>query len=80
MRHYLATASRLVTSNDELVEFLEALECLILKAAFHCNDCNLRGAWLVNKRAIGVAQLMGLDTATPASFVRLTQTPAYHPR
>lgn len=60
MQRFLDTACRLVTSNDELIESLEGLECLILEGVFCINSGNLRRAWRVFRRAISVAQLMGL--------------------
>ena len=71
MKHYVSTASRLVTSNHELIESLEGLECLILEAVFHHNACNLKTAWLGNRRAISLAQLMEFDTANPTNVKRL---------
>jgi hypothetical protein len=60
MQRFLDTACRLLTSNDELIESLEGLECLILEGVFCINSGNLRRAWRVFRRAISVAQLMGL--------------------
>ncbi|KAF5702727.1 C6 zinc finger domain-containing protein [Fusarium mundagurra] len=59
MHRFLATASRLVANNDELIESLEGLECLVLEGVFHVNSGNLRRAWKVFRRAIGLGQLMG---------------------
>lgn len=71
MKRYLDTASRLVTSNDELIESLEGLECLVLEAVFHLNAGNLRRAWLLFKRAIGLAQLVGLDSGNIVNLMVL---------
>lgn len=71
MKRYLDTASRLVTSNDELIESLEGLECLVLEAVFHLNAGNLRRAWLFFKRAIGLAQLVGLDSGNIVNLMVL---------
>jgi hypothetical protein len=60
MQKFLDTACRLVTSNDELIECLEGLECLVLEGVFCINCGNLRRAWRVFRRAISVAQFMGL--------------------
>ncbi|KAK4454646.1 hypothetical protein QBC34DRAFT_392261 [Podospora aff. communis PSN243] len=53
-------ASRLVTSNDELVNSLEGIECLMMEAMFHNNAGNLRRAWITHRRAMAIAQMMGL--------------------
>lgn len=56
------TASRLVTSNDELLDTLEGIECLMIESMYHNNAGHLRRAWLINRRAMAFAQLMGLHT------------------
>jgi hypothetical protein len=71
MTRYLHTASRLVTSNEVLIESLEGLECLILEAVFHINVGNLRRAWITFRRAIGLAQLMGLHAGQTSGFAVL---------
>ncbi|PTB38411.1 hypothetical protein M441DRAFT_29782 [Trichoderma asperellum CBS 433.97] len=63
-------ASRLVTSNDDLVSSLEGIECIMMESMFRNNAGNLRGAWVSNRRAMTMAQLMGLHqyrTTVPAS-------------
>ncbi|PSK42244.1 DNA polymerase epsilon subunit C [Elsinoe australis] len=56
------TASRLVTSNDELLDTLESIECLMIETIYHNNAGHLRRAWLINRRAMAFAQLMGMHT------------------
>ncbi|KAL5611347.1 hypothetical protein FOBRF1_007464 [Fusarium oxysporum] len=60
MRRFVDVACRLAISNDELIESLEGLECLVLEGVFYINSGNLRRAWKVFRRAISLAQLMGL--------------------
>lgn len=50
----------LVTSNDELIGTLEGLECLALHGLYYSNAGKPRRAWLCFRRALEVAQLMGL--------------------
>ncbi|RYC58832.1 hypothetical protein CHU98_g7375 [Xylaria longipes] len=71
MTRYLNIASRLVTSNEALIESLEGLECLILEAVFYINAGNLRQAWLTFRRAIGLAQLMGFHVGRTSGFAAL---------
>ncbi|PHH51659.1 Dehydrocurvularin biosynthesis regulator [Ceratocystis fimbriata CBS 114723] len=52
--------SCLITSDDELLVNLEGLECLLLQCLFMANMGSLRKAWIVCRRAINFAQLMGL--------------------
>ena len=65
---YISTVKTLITSDDELVSTVEGLECLVLQGIFQINGGNPRRAWLTFRRALNVAQLMGLhkrDTAIP---------------
>ncbi|KAI0555583.1 hypothetical protein F4679DRAFT_176371 [Xylaria curta] len=71
MTRYTKTASRLVTSNEALIESLEGLECLILEAVFYINAGDLRQAWLIFRRAIGRAQLMGIHVGRTSGFTVL---------
>ncbi|EFQ34097.1 hypothetical protein CGRA01v4_12159 [Colletotrichum graminicola] len=56
------TAASLVTANDELLGSVEGLECLILHGFYLINSGNLRKAWLAMRRALSMAQLMGIET------------------
>jgi hypothetical protein len=53
---------RFVTSNDELLHQLEGIECLMLESMYLNNSGKLRRAWLVNRKAISVAQMLGVAT------------------
>ncbi|KAK4080947.1 transcriptional regulator family: Fungal Specific TF [Trichoderma harzianum] len=57
---YFEAASRYVTSQDALVASLEGIEILMLEGLYHVSTGQLRLAWLVFRRALGIAQLMGL--------------------
>jgi hypothetical protein len=60
MTEYIDAASDFIASNDRLLDSLEALECFMLEGYFHMNNGNLRRAWLLFRRAVGLGQLMGL--------------------
>lgn len=64
----LLTTSILVTSNDELVGYAEGLECLLLLGFYQANEGSLRKAWISSRRALSLAQLMGIDRGHSASF------------
>ncbi|EED19054.1 conserved hypothetical protein [Talaromyces stipitatus ATCC 10500] len=64
MSRAFTTATRLVTSNDELINSLEGLECVMIESMYLNNAGNLRRAWLANRRAMVAAQMMGLHTGT----------------
>ncbi|KAK6216833.1 c6 zinc finger domain-containing protein [Colletotrichum tabaci] len=80
-----AAVAGLVTSNEELLGSAEGLECLILLGFYLLNSGNLRKAWLVMRRALSLAQLMGIegdlarplkscDPATDTSTIPASQT------
>ncbi|KAL7905216.1 hypothetical protein GGI35DRAFT_471775 [Trichoderma velutinum] len=49
-----------VTTNDELIGSVDGLECVMLEGMFHGNGGNLRREWMTTRRAMVLAQLMGL--------------------
>ena len=55
-----STAISLVTTNDELVGSIEGLECVHLEAEYWLNWGNLRRSLVALRRAVVIAQLMGL--------------------
>ncbi|KAI0554462.1 hypothetical protein F4679DRAFT_297022 [Xylaria curta] len=61
MVKYVSVVSDLVAYNDDLVGYAEGLETLALVSLYHANAGNLRKSWLMLRRAISVAQLMGVD-------------------
>jgi hypothetical protein len=61
MEKIIAFVATTVTFDDELIGSVEGIECLVLQAAYHVNAGNLRRAWLTFRRAINIAQLMGLQ-------------------
>ena len=54
-------AIKLVTTNEGLHGWIESIEVILLESLYHSNYGNLRRAWLAMRRAMTVAQLMGLD-------------------
>ncbi|KAI1113506.1 hypothetical protein F5Y14DRAFT_208027 [Nemania sp. NC0429] len=61
MIKYVSVVSDLVAYSDDLVGYAEGLETLTLLSLYHANAGNLRKSWLMLRRAISVAQLMGVD-------------------
>ncbi|ELR03069.1 hypothetical protein VC83_08558 [Pseudogymnoascus destructans] len=74
MEKCLTIITNIVTSDDELVGNVEGLECLILLGGFQINVGNLRRAWLSFRRALNIAQLMGLHRS-PAKNKRDSTIP-----
>ncbi|QIW96759.1 hypothetical protein AMS68_002277 [Peltaster fructicola] len=54
-------ANQHVTSRDEMLGSIEALECVLIESVYQANLGNLRHSWILARRAVSVAQLMGLD-------------------
>jgi hypothetical protein len=54
------SAIQTVTTNDSLLGSLEGLENIILEALYHIDSGNMRRAWITFRRAVMVAQLLGL--------------------
>ncbi|KAJ0415700.1 hypothetical protein BJY00DRAFT_304727 [Aspergillus carlsbadensis] len=54
------TAIRLVTTRDELLNSVEGLECVIMEACYYMNRGSWRPAWTAIRRAMAVAQVMGV--------------------
>ncbi|RHZ43217.1 fungal specific transcription factor domain-containing protein [Aspergillus thermomutatus] len=49
-----------VTSDDEMIGNFEGVECLALQGIYEVNAGNLRRSWLCYRKAITIAQLLGL--------------------
>ncbi|KAL4796961.1 hypothetical protein BDV19DRAFT_360158 [Aspergillus venezuelensis] len=49
-----------VTTNEDLIGSIESLECIMLESSYQVNIGNLRRSWVAGRRAIGVAQLIGI--------------------
>ncbi|PYI02088.1 hypothetical protein BO78DRAFT_422889 [Aspergillus sclerotiicarbonarius CBS 121057] len=70
-----------VTSDDELTGSVESVECLALQAMYEVNAGNLRRSWLSFRKAISIAQLLGLHRTTVGSSQErrdLTKTTGSH--
>jgi hypothetical protein len=67
------TASRLVTSNDDLVGSIEGIECIMIESMYHNNAGSLRRAWLTNRRAMMMAQMMGLHRGIDSPLPRMLE-------
>ncbi|KAE8350729.1 hypothetical protein BDV28DRAFT_138533 [Aspergillus coremiiformis] len=53
-------AISLVTTNDELLGSIEGLECVMIESMYQANVGNLRRSWVAGRRAMTMAQMMGL--------------------
>ncbi|KAL4935162.1 hypothetical protein BDV06DRAFT_234611 [Aspergillus oleicola] len=60
-----------VTTNEDLIGSIESLECIMLESLYQVNIGNLRRSWVAGRRAMSIAQLMGLHRSDN------NQTPLY---
>lgn len=60
MENNITFITTMVTSDDEMTGSMEGVECLALQGIYQTNAGSLRRSWLTFRRAINVAQLMGL--------------------
>lgn len=56
----VTTVSKLVTRDGQLVSSIEGIECLMLESMYLNNGGHLRQAWLTNRKALAVAQMLGI--------------------
>lgn len=59
---YMAATTDSKDFDDAMLSTLDGIECLVLQAIIHNNDGRLRSAWLSYRRAINIAQIIGLHT------------------
>lgn len=71
MRRLMTAATTWVTTKEEMHGTVESLICIILEGVFEINCGNLRRAWVVYRRAMTVAQLMGLHRSPMPPLKRI---------
>ncbi|KAI1409446.1 hypothetical protein F5Y13DRAFT_203344 [Hypoxylon sp. FL1857] len=71
MSRVFNVVTRLVTSHDELINSIEGIECVMIESMYLNKAGNLRRAWLVNRKAMAMAQMLGLHTGTSSSSMFL---------
>jgi hypothetical protein len=74
-------AISLVTTNDELLGSIEGLECVMIESVYQANIGSLRRSWLANRRAMSIAQLMGINRSDhQAQYKVLDPKTKHHPQ
>ena len=71
IRRLTTAAASWVTTKEEMHGTVESLICIILEGVFEMNCGNLRRAWVVYRRAMTVAQLMGLHRSPMPQLKRI---------
>ncbi|KAH8887615.1 hypothetical protein GQ53DRAFT_796183 [Thozetella sp. PMI_491] len=67
------TASRLVSSNDELVGSIEGIECIMAESMYRNNSGNLRRAYLAMRRALVIGQMVGLGRGANSPLLKFIE-------
>ncbi|KAK4206881.1 hypothetical protein QBC37DRAFT_434316 [Rhypophila decipiens] len=73
MVRVMDTTSRLVTSNDDLVGSVEGIECLMLESLYKDTAGSMRRSWVATRRAMTIAQMMGLHRGRAKILEQETQ-------
>lgn len=60
MEQYIATVDKMITSDDEISATMDGVECMVLQAKYQINLGRPRRAWILMRRAVGFAQMLGL--------------------
>ncbi|KAH6887049.1 C6 zinc finger domain protein [Thelonectria olida] len=71
MRRLMTAATTWVTTKEEMNGTVDGLVCVMLEGVFETNCGNLRRAWVVYRRAMTVAQLMGLHRSPMPPLKRI---------
>ncbi|GFF54368.1 hypothetical protein IFM51744_08348 [Aspergillus udagawae] len=71
MSRLKTAATTWIMTKEEMHGTIDSLVCIILEGVFEVNCGNLRRAWLVYRRAMTVAQLMGLHRSPMPPLKRI---------
>jgi hypothetical protein len=72
MLRAIETARSLVNSNDEMVGSIEGIECIAMESIYHSYTGDLCRAWLTLRRAMLIAQTMGLHRGVRPPYMGMT--------
>lgn len=70
-RRLVTAAVTSLTTQDETHSSVESLICILLEAVFETNCGNLRKAWITYRRAMTIAQTMGLHRSPVPPLTRI---------
>ncbi|KAJ4350369.1 uncharacterized protein N0V89_008990 [Didymosphaeria variabile] len=73
MHRVVDVAISLVTTKDELLRSVEAIECIMLEALYHNYSGKLHRAWMTTRRAINVAQSLALHHGFKSPSVKVLE-------
>ncbi|KAL9038675.1 MAG: hypothetical protein Q9214_005186 [Letrouitia sp. 1 TL-2023] len=77
--HYVTSVETLLSSDDGLASTVNGLQCMIILTKFYVNVGKPRKSWLITRRAICIAQMLGFHRQMNSSFSkdRANQRPDY---
>ncbi len=58
--YYITSAEDMLASDNGFAATVDGLQCMILQSEYYINIGSLRKVWLITRRAISLAQLLGL--------------------
>ncbi|KAH6680008.1 hypothetical protein F5X68DRAFT_244995 [Plectosphaerella plurivora] len=70
MSRAVETTARLVNSIDDFASTMEGVECIMMESMYYNNAGNLRRAYITMRRALTIAQTLGLDRPGPSPLLR----------
>lgn len=73
MSRVVETAVRLVTTNEDLIGSVEGIQCIMLEAMYQIYAGNLHRGWMAARRAITVAELMGLHRGLDSPSLKILE-------
>jgi hypothetical protein len=73
MSRVVDTASRLVTTNEDLISSAEGIECIMIEAMYQNYAGNLHRAWMAVRRATTVAEMMALQRGLNSPSLKILE-------
>lgn len=64
-----------VTTNDQILGSIEVLECVMIESVYQANIGSLRRSWVACRRAMSIAQLMGINRPALSLYAASTGSP-----
>ena len=74
MSRVVDTATRLVTTNDDITASIEGVECIMMEAMIQNYSGELHRAWMTARRASAVAQMIGLHRGSKLPSIRISDS------
>jgi hypothetical protein len=73
MSRVVDTATRLVTTNEDLISSVEGIECIMIEAMYQNYAGNLHQAWMAVRRATAVAEMMALHRGLNSPSLKILE-------